>query len=153
MTRFFLLFLVLSLAGFNVYGFTEQELISKASAFIDAKNARQQPDTTEADIDHFISLLADEFVDEHIKFNVTVTDKANLRQGMVNKLNDKVYFSKITVNEMMVGANVVFVKYTEHAKVRPSHLDKDIEYTATNLMSLEFDEQGKIKHIRRHHGL
>jgi len=132
---------------------TEATLRAKAEAFIMAKNARQQPDTAVEDIDYFISLLADDFVDEHIRFNVTVTDKNNLRTGMIAKMKDEVHFSKIKVDQMMIGRNVVFVKYTEHAKVKPSHMDKVVEYTSTNIVSLEFNDEGLIKHIRRHHGL
>ncbi|WP_226877136.1 hypothetical protein [Microbulbifer hainanensis] len=131
---------------------SEAVLKQKAEAFIQAKNARQQPGTTEKDIDHFISFLADDFMDEHVKFNVTVTDKAELRKGMIFKMKDKVFFSDIKIDQMMFGRNVVFVKYTEHAKVKPSHMDKVVEYTATNVMSLEFNDEGLIKHIRRHHG-
>jgi hypothetical protein len=131
---------------------SEAVLKQKAEAFIQAKNARQQPGTTIADIDHFISFLTDEFVDEHIKFNVTITDKAELRKGMILKMKDEVFFSKIKIDQMMVGRNVVFVKYTEHAKVKPSHMNKVVEYTSSNIMSLEFNDDGLIKHIRRHHG-
>lgn len=48
--------------------FTSEQLIAKAKAFVAAKNARQQPDTTIKEIDYFISLLADDFIDEHVKF-------------------------------------------------------------------------------------
>jgi hypothetical protein len=37
-------------------------------------------------------------------------------------------------------------------KVKPAHLDKTIEYSKTNIVSLEFNESGLVKHIRRHHG-
>jgi hypothetical protein len=70
---------------------------------------------------------------------------------MIAKMKDKVIFSEIKIEQMMTGRNVVFVKYTEHAKVKPSHMDKVVEYTSTNIMSLEFDDTGLIKHIRRHH--
>ena len=95
--------------------------------------------------------MADEFIDEHLKFNVTMTSKEELRLGVIAKMKDKVIFSEIKIDQMMIGSNVVFVKYTEHAKVKPSHMDKVIEYTSTNIMSLEFDDNGLIKHIRRHH--
>lgn len=153
---------VILIAGFIVLSagnavaeqvFTEAELIAKAEAFVEAKNARQQPNSSMDDIEHFISLLADDFVDEHIRFGVTVTEKQALRDGMRSKLQDKVEFSNITIDQMMIGRNVVFVKYTEHAKVKPAHLDKMIEYKSTNILSLEFDAAGLIKHIRRHHGL
>ena len=72
---------------------------------------------------------------------------------MLAKLEDKMFFSNIDILEMMTGRNVTFVKFKEHAKGQPVHMDKPIEYTAINIMSLEFNETGKIKHIRRHHGL
>lgn len=140
-----------SLTAFADEKLSESELKQKAEAFIQAKNARQQPNTTIEDIDHFISFLADEFIDEHLKFNVTITSKEELRKGMIAKMKDKVIFSEIKIDQMMFGRNVVFVKYTEHAKVKPSHMDKVIEYTSTNIMSLEFGDNGLIKHIRRHH--
>lgn len=132
---------------------TESELKVLTQQFIEAKNQRQQPDSNEQDIDHFLSFLADEFKDEHIKFNVIVTSKNELRSGLVSKLEDKIYFSNIDILEIMVGRNVAFVKFKEHAKGQPRHMDKPIEYTAINILSLEFNDVGKITHIRRHHGL
>jgi hypothetical protein len=132
--------------------FTAEQLIEKAKVFVSAKNARQQPNTTTEEIDQFISLLSDNFIDEHVKYNFSYTDKSKLRSDMVGKLKDKVINSNIEINEIMVGANVVFIKMTEIGKVKPSHLDKTIEYSKTNIVSLEFNESGLIKHIRRHHG-
>jgi len=132
--------------------FTEESLNQLAHKFVNAKNARQQPDTTLEDIEHYLSLLADEFIDEHIKYNVTETDKNNLRKNMIAKMNDKVISSSIKVDELMIGSNVVFIKMTETGKIKPAHLDKTIEYTSTNIVSLEFNKEGLIKHIRRHHG-
>lgn len=132
---------------------SESELRKLTQQFIEAKNQRQQPDSNKEDIDYFLSFLADEIKDEHVQFNVTVTSKDELRSGMVAKLEDKIYFSNIEILEIMIGRNVAFVKFKEHAKGQPSHMDKPIEYTAINIMSLEFNDLGKIKHIRRHHGL
>ncbi|MFW8590473.1 nuclear transport factor 2 family protein [Glaciecola sp. 2405UD65-10] len=132
--------------------FTAEQLIEKAKVFVSAKNARQQPNTTTKEIDQFISLLSDNFIDEHVKYNFSYTDKSKLRSDMVGKLKDKVINSNIEINEIMVGANVVFIKMTEVGKVKPSHLDKTIGYSKTNIVSLEFNESGLIKHIRRHHG-
>jgi len=126
--------------------FTSEQLIEKAKAFV------QQPDTTIKEIDYFISLLADDFIDEHVKFKFVYSDKSKLREDMISKLNDEVIYSSIEINEIMVGANVVFVKMIESGKVKPAHLDKTIEYNKTNIVSLEFNQLGLIKHIRRHHG-
>lgn len=143
---------LLSFSGSAKDKFTSEQLIEKAKTFVAAKNARQQPNTTIKEIDYFISLLADDFIDEHVKFKFVYTDKSKLREDMISKLNDEVIFSSIEINEVMVGANVVFVKMTESGKVKPAHLDKTIEYNKTNIVSLEFDQLGLIKHIRRHHG-
>ena len=150
-----LLIIVLAcISTFSIAGdkLSAAQLKQKAEAFLNAKNARQQPDTTVDDINNYISLLADKFIDEHIKYNVTITSKDELRKSMIAKMKDKVSFSEINIDQLMYGIDVVFVKYTEHAKVKPAHLDKVIEYTVTNILSLEFDEDGLIKHIRRHHG-
>ncbi|KZN44553.1 hypothetical protein [Pseudoalteromonas luteoviolacea] len=131
---------------------TPNDMVKKAHAFVAAKNARQQPATTVQDIDNFIALLADEFVDEHVRYNFTYTDKVKLRKDMVAKLKDKVVHSKIDILDIMTGANVVFIKMTESGKVKPAHLDNEVEYKKTNVVSLEFNSDGLIKHIRRHHG-
>ncbi|MCF2827973.1 MULTISPECIES: nuclear transport factor 2 family protein [unclassified Pseudoalteromonas] len=132
--------------------FTSEQLIEKAKVFVAAKNARQQPNSTIKEIENYISLLSDDFIDEHVKFKFTYTDKSKLREDMINKLKDEVIHSSIEINEVMVGANVVFVKMTESGKVKPAHLDKTIEYSKTNIVSLEFNQAGLVKHIRRHHG-
>lgn len=132
--------------------FTSEQLVEKAKAFVAAKNARQQPDTTIKEIENYLSLLSDDFIDEHVKYNFTYTDKAKLRDDMIGKLKDKVIYSSIEINEVMVGANVVIIKMTESGKVKPAHLDKTVEYSKTNILSLEYDKAGLVKHIRRHHG-
>ncbi|RLV59739.1 nuclear transport factor 2 family protein [Parashewanella curva] len=142
----------LSFSSFAQEPLSRDQLLEKANGFIAAKNARQQPDSSTKDIDHFISLLANEFVDEHIKHNFTYTNKSSLRKDMLAKLKDEIAFSNIKINTIMVGANVVFINYTESAKVKPFHLDKFINYSSTNIVSLEFDKSGLIKRIRRHAG-
>ena len=147
-----LIFCLFSLSSNAKEVFTSEQLIEKAKAFVSAKNARQQPNATAKEIDNYISLLSDNFVDEHVKFKFTYTSKHKLREDIVSKLKDEIIHSNIEIIEVMVGANVVFVKMTEAGKVKPAHLDKTIEYNKTNIVSLEFDTSGLIKHIRRHHG-
>ena len=146
------LFFILSFSSIAKANFSADQLVEKAKAFVSAKNARQKPNTGIMEIDHYLSLLSDQFIDEHVKYKFTYTDKAKLRADMISKLQDKVISSNIEINEIMVGANVVFIKMTETGKVKPAHLDKTIEYNKTNIVSLEFDETGLVKHIRRHHG-
>lgn len=132
--------------------FSESELTRLAQQFVQAKNAKQQPDSSETDVDHFLSLIVEDFVDEHIKYNVTTTSKSKLKTNLMAKLEDQIVSSSIEVSDMLVGGNSAFIKMIETGKVKPAHLDKVIEYKSTNIVSLEFDDSGLIKHIRRHHG-
>ena len=86
------------------------------------------------EIDYFVSMLADDFIDEHVKFKFVNSEKSKLREDMISKLNDEVIYSSIEINEIMVGADVVFVKMTESGKVKPAHLNKTIEHTKTCLL-------------------
>ncbi|ASD67789.1 hypothetical protein [Pseudoalteromonas piscicida] len=149
---FALMLIAVSFSSVAGNEFTPEQLIEKGKAFVQAKNARQQPSSKIEDIENYLSLLSDSFIDEHVKYNFTYTDKSRLRQDMVGKLKDEVISSSITINEVMTGSNVIFIKMTESGKVKPAHLDKIIEYNKTNIVSLEFDKSGLIKRIRRHHG-
>ena len=132
--------------------FTSSELKKLSQNFVKAIEARQQPDTKIEDIDHYISLLADNFIDEHIKYKFTYTDKAKLKEDMIAKMDGKIIFFSINIDEMLIGSNATFIEMTETIKGKPSHLNKIIEYTKTNIVSLEFNDKGLITHIRRHHG-
>ena len=147
-----LIFFLFSFSSHAKDNYTPEQLIEKAKTFVAAKNARQQPNATIEEIENYISLLSDDFIDEHVKYKFTYTEKSKLREDMISKLKDEVIHSSIEINEVMVGVNVVFVKMTESGKVKPAHLDKTIEYSKTNIVSLEFNESGLVKHIRRHHG-
>ena len=71
--------------------------------------------------------------------------------GLVEKLQNKVYFHRVTIEDIMMGNNVAFVKIKIWAKVKPYHMDTIVEHTTGQIMSIEFDENGLIKHLRRHH--
>ncbi|WOH35935.1 nuclear transport factor 2 family protein [Thalassotalea fonticola] len=132
--------------------FNAEQLEELAQNFVQAIDARQQPKTTIADIDNYLSLLADDFIDEHIKFKFTYTDKVKLKEDMIAKMAGEIIYSSIKIDEMIVGGNAAFIKMTETIKGKPAHLDKVIEYSVTNVVTLEFNDKGLITHIRRHHG-
>ncbi|NQZ83235.1 MAG: nuclear transport factor 2 family protein [Colwellia sp.] len=146
------LLIIFSMASHAKDTFTSSELETLSHNFVKAIEARQQPDTKIEDIDHYISLLADNFTDEHIKYKFTYTDKAKLKEDMIAKMNGKIIFFSINIDEMLIGSNATFIEMTETIKGKPSHLNKIIEYTKTNIVSLEFNDKGLITHIRRHHG-
>jgi len=132
--------------------FTSAQLEKLSYDFVKAIDARQQPDTKIEDIEHYISLLADNFIDEHIKYKFTYTDKVKLKEDMIAKMAGEIIFSQIKIDEIIIGRNATFIKMTETIKGKPSHLNKVVEYTKTNVLSVEFNDKGLITHIRRHHG-
>lgn len=146
------LLVIFSITVYAKNTFTSTQLEKLSKDFVKAIDARQQPDTKIEDIDHYISLLADNFIDEHIKYKFTYTDKVKLREDMIAKMSGEIIFSAIKIDEMIIGSNATFIKMTETIKGKPSHLNKIVEYTKTNVLSVEFNDQGLITHIRRHHG-
>ncbi|RPG30408.1 hypothetical protein [Flagellimonas sp.] len=126
-------------------------LTDKTVSFIEAYSAKQQPNSSIDDVDHFLSFFADDFKDEHIKYGVVVADKTEFKKGLLDKLQNKVYFHRVTIENIMMGNNVAFVKIKIWAKVKPYHMDTIVEHTTGQIMSIEFDENGLIKHLRRHH--
>ena len=129
-----------------------EQLEKLSKNFVSAIDARQQPKSKIEDVDHYISLLADKFIDEHIKYKMTYSDKTTLRKDMIAKMGGTIIFSALKIDKMMFGNNVAFIKMTESIKGKPAHLNRIVEYTKTNILSVEFNDQGLITHIRRHHG-
>jgi len=145
-------FIILFALSISAQVTDSQKMLKKTEAFIDAYGAKQQPNSKSKDIDHFLSFFADNFVDEHIKYNVVITSKEEFRKGMIDKLQNKVYYYKVSFDDIMLGKNVAFVKITIKAKVKPFHMDRIVEHTSSQIMSIEYDdESGLIKHLRRHH--
>ncbi|USD23994.1 hypothetical protein [Flagellimonas marinaquae] len=129
-------------------GETKTSLIERATSFINAYSAKQQPN---GNVDHFLAFFMDDFKHEYIKYVVIVEDKKEFKKGLVDKLQNKVHFHRVTIEDMIIGNNGIFVKIKIWAKVEPFHMDTIVEHTADQIMSMEFDEKRLIKHLRRHH--
>ena len=77
-------------------------------------------------------------------------DRDGLRAGMIRKMEDDILSSDLTIDQIMLGYNVAFVKFTEYVTIRRSPDDEYFEYVGVSVISLEFNEEGLITHIRRH---
>lgn len=123
-----------------------------ALEFMNAKNAWQQPKSDVSDIDYLLSFLDDKILDEHVFAGITMNDKDAMRANMIEKLRTEVLYSRLTVNQMIIGADVVIVEYTERGKIKRPETIQPLEYEITNILSLEFTEDRLIHHVRRHSG-
>lgn len=129
----------------------EKNWVPKTESFIQAYSAKQQSNSNAADVEHFLYFFADDFKDEHIKYNVIVSYKEIFRKGLMEKLRNKVYYHLVNIEDMMVGSNVVFLKIKIKAKVKPFLMDTVVEHTTGQIMLIEYNEDGLIKHLRRNH--
>ena len=69
---------------------------------------------------------------------------------MIRKMEDDIRFGEMRINQIMVGNNVAFVKFTEHVILKREGSAELVDHTGVTVISLEFNEYGLIKHIRRH---
>lgn len=144
-------FIILFTLSISAQETDSQKLLKKTESFINAYNCKQQPNSDSKDVDRFLSFFAADFVDEHIKYNVIVSNKEEFRKGLIDKLQNRIYYHKVSINDIMLGENVAFVKITIKAKVKPFHMDRIVEHISSQIMSIEYDQNGMITHLRRHH--
>ncbi|MCK8043463.1 hypothetical protein MSG37_01065 [Shewanella sp. 1CM18E] len=144
-------FSLLPCTSFALDSLTDAELKQKGQAFVAAKEAWQQPDSTVEDVEHYIGLLSDNFIDEYVQYKVTfAADKAKLKARLIEKLKDDVLEHQVQILQMMTGPNVVMLKIAEKGKLKPAGQYRMINIDRVSVISLEFDKQGLISHIRRH---
>lgn len=145
------LFLLLISLQCDSYAATlDVEALSKN--FINKLAAKSQPSASEADIDAYLHLFSDDFIDDHVKSNFQFKDKAQLKKALMRKLDDEVHYLRVDINKEIFGRTNVFMQITTSAKVKPFHLDSVIEHSTTSLISIEFDDKGLIKRIMRFAG-
>ena len=151
LTKMIFAFSLLPSMSFALDSLTEAELKQKGQAFVAAKEARQQPDSTVEDVELYIDLLSDNFIDEYVQYKVTfAADKVKLKARLVEKLKDDVLEHQVQILQMMTGPNVVMLKIAEKGKLKPAGQNRVINIDRVSVISLEFDKQGLISHIRRH---
>ena len=138
-------------SSFAFDSLSEATLKQKGMAFVQATEARLQPGTTVADIEHYISLLSDNFIDEYVHYQVTfAADKNKLRARLIEKMNSEISDSKVTMQQMMVGPNVVVLKLKQLGQIKPVGQGDVIPMDKVSVLTLEFNKNGLISHIRRH---
>lgn len=143
--------LVFSSSSFASTSLSDSQLKQKAEAFVAAKNARQKPDSAVTDIDHYLSLLSESFIDEYVHYKVTfAADKTKLRARLIEKMKHQTLENQVILQQMMIGPNVVVLKLAEKGKIIPSGQDQVLDINRVSVITLEFDKQGFISHIRRH---
>lgn len=143
-----LLVIPLSLANAKTNAFSEEKLMILAESFILATQMREQPQSSEKDIDALLSLYADAFKVDHAKAGLSFLGRAEIKQGMMDKLADKVYFLNKTIEDSIIVNNSISMKVITDAKVSPSWTDKVFEYKSAQLITLEFNESGLVTYHR-----
>ena len=132
-------------------GLSEAQLKQKGLDFVAAKNARQSLASDVDDIDHYLTLLSDTFIDEYVHFKVTFSaEKAKLRQRLIEKMSQQAIENQVQIQQILVGPNLVVLKLKEKGQITPSGQSQPMAIDRVSVITLEFDKQGLISHIRRH---
>ena len=71
-------------------GETKTSLIDRATSFINAYSAKQQPN---GNVDHFLAFFMDDFKHEYIKYDVIVEDKRSSKRGWWTNYRTKCIFA------------------------------------------------------------
>ncbi|GIU36346.1 hypothetical protein L2719_14935 [Shewanella schlegeliana] len=146
---FFSLFL--SAPSFALDHLSEAELKQKGLEFVAAKNARQRLDSSVEDIEYYLSLLSESFIDEYVHYKVTFSaDKTKLRARLIEKMKLQSLENQVQLQQMMVGPNLVVLKLLEKGKIKPAGQSQALDIDRLSVISLEFNQNGLISHIRRH---
>ncbi|ABV86556.1 hypothetical protein [Shewanella pealeana] len=143
--------LFFSTFSFALDSLSETQLKQKGLEFVAAKNARQRLDSGVDDIDHYLSLLSANFIDEYVHYKVTFSaDKAKLRARLLEKMKHQTLENQVQIQQMIVGPNVVVIKLVEKGRITPTGQSLPLDIDRLSVISLEFDKHGLINHIRRH---
>lgn len=127
------------------------ELEKKVRIYLQAKEAAQQADSTEADVERLLALVTDDFKGQHLRFDVSACDshggKERFRAGLLHHL-DSYERTDIEILEMMEGLDAVAAKFDE--TVLYERDGAMIEETDRKMFVFEF-EDGLISVERRYY--
>ncbi len=129
-----------------------QNLHDFAKTYFSAWTASQSPSATKVELENYLSLLTDDIGHQHLPYDSDdsrLTDgKAKMHKGMTRYLGlHTVYSGKMT--DMVVGHNVIVIKYDTQAKGIHPQTGEEITLDYTTLEVLDI-ENGLVSVIRKY---
>ena len=112
-----------------------------------AHTALYQPGQTSQDIERFLSFMADDISDYHAAYGVTLKGKDVYRKSVPDKIKTAVSYA-FEIGSLIIGKQTAVVAFKEHSVDKSG--DKAVAYEGRTLLVIEFNQQGKIGHLRRY---
>ena len=122
------------------------DLGEKVNQYFKAQIAVEHKDSTKADVQSLLSLLAEDATFEHPRYNAVQT-KAEYKKGLLYYLG-KYGKCDINISNTIVGLNAVTVEYTHPCIEQDGTMDT--ESNAQKLVTLFEFKDGKIALIRHY---
>ena len=116
--------------------------------FISAYNTANQPNATMDDVVKLTDLFAEDVVDFHAAYKVTVEGNKTMA---INVHNYAKRIKQYNATAKLIHWNDYFAALVLEEKSAYLKQGKLKNYHGKTLLILEFAESGKIKHIRRYH--
>lgn len=120
----------------------------EVAALIEANQQAKRTGAQE-DIERFVSLLAEDVVDEHVNYGVTFSGRDFFRENIPGKAQSIVDLS-YELDRIILGQSMAVVSY-DYRSVEKSG-EETMSYTGTWILTLEYDENGLVSRIRRFRG-
>ena len=114
--------------------------------FVAASETARQPKATDADIERYLSMMADDLLDVHTQYNVEI-DKDTLRKGLKNNRETMVSVVE-TIEDLILGSDTAVLVVNETSSYYRRGTLKN--FTGRTILVLHFNDAGLIKVMRRY---
>jgi ketosteroid isomerase-like protein len=101
------------------------------------------------DIEAYVAFMTPDVVDEHVPYGVEFTGRDFFRENLPNKAQTVVSLT-YSLDRIVRGQDFALVSYDYESIERAG--EETVTYTGRWILSLEYDEAGLVKRIRRFRG-
>ncbi|WP_100644707.1 hypothetical protein [Alteromonas facilis] len=118
-------------------------------AFVEAYNAAFQPNASVDTINKYLDFYAEDVEDVHPPYNVTMNGREKLFDGIHSYTKRMKRYHAFATKLYWSDYVAAVILYEDSEYLKSGSLK---QYRGKTVLFMEFNEQGRIKHIRRHVG-
>lgn len=138
------LLFVLSLVSFPAQAEPSKEWLTQ---FIAASETARKPDASDKDIEDFLTMLADDFLDVHVQYNVQFEGKESLRKGLYSKRETMISVEE-SIEDMILGTDTAVIVVNENSSYYKREQIRN--FKGRTILVLHFNDNGLVKEMRRY---
>lgn len=130
---------------------TAKPTLNLVESFLLAADSTYQPTEDKAKInaaiDYYMSFFADDFTDFHAAYGVTISGKDTMKKNKLNK-HAQMVANNWLIESVILGSTAAIAVIKENSSYYKNNKIK--HFQGRTIFVLEFNEQGKIAHLRRY---